>query len=92
MKNMTPCQVENASHIDLRWNNGTASDPDCPSNAMLTAAKWCPLENCTVLVLGEINNHFFLLICPGWGANLGSVNMFRLFSFALPLTYIGSPP
>ena len=46
-------KVENASTIDLRWNNGMTSESDPPSNAMLTTAKWCPLENCTVLVLGE---------------------------------------
>ena len=47
-------KVENASHIDLRWNNGATSETEGTSNASITTAKWCPLENCTVLVLGKL--------------------------------------
>ena len=30
-----------------------------PGCAILTCAKWCPLDNCTILVLGELVHHTY---------------------------------
>ena len=59
-----PNAVENASNIDISWSDkefdGDAEEDSeedgqaPPTPAELTCAKWCPLENCTVLVLGEL--------------------------------------
>ena len=65
--------MENASHIDINWGDkeldkeeeedqedlDPAAAPVKPSPPELTCAKWCPLENCTVLVLGK--KSFFLI-------------------------------
>ena len=63
-----PNAVENACNIDINWRDKEPGGRDGkleeeedadddgqgpPPPAELTCAKWCPLENCTVLVLGK---------------------------------------
>ena len=46
--------------VDEKGDNAPAGDQ--VSNlgcAILTCAKWCPLENCTILVLGKHYKHMF---------------------------------
>lgn len=56
-----PNDVPTAVNIDFKWlhedeeENGASnsgSNSEQSSVIVLTLAKWCPLENCTVLVLG----------------------------------------
>ena len=51
-------QDASAAAADMSTNNKEATSSvsesqTAKSAAELTCAKWCPLENCTVLVLGE---------------------------------------
>ncbi len=52
-----PNNVANAINIDFKWKDDdkihAASVGDDPTGVNLTVAKWCPMENCTVLVLGS---------------------------------------
>lgn len=56
-----PHDVPTASKVDLQYSRTAIAE--APAEGMegggsvvvaVTAAKWCPLENCTVLVLGNI--------------------------------------
>ena len=50
-----PNEVTNAVNIDFKWNldiNDPANQDEA-TGVTLTVAKWCPMENCTILVLGS---------------------------------------
>ena len=55
-----PNQIPNAADIEVSWNGVNSApaadeenDPEIQGmSAMLTSAKWCALEDCTILVLG----------------------------------------
>ena len=49
-----PHNVPNAVSIDYKWlHQDEGPDAENSSIVSLTVSKWCPLENCTVLVLGS---------------------------------------
>ena len=49
-----PNSVPNAVSIDYKWlHQDEGPDAENSSIVSLTVSKWCPLENCTILVLGS---------------------------------------
>lgn len=50
-----PNPVDSAVAIDFKWKPSCGGDVevDCQQPVTITVAKWCPMENCTVLVLGS---------------------------------------